>query len=193
MNILKHTFIFKYLNISHQFHLVDLSPWPLVASLKEFSTSFGKGFNLDDNPSTSRFEKLPNLEVLRVVFLAVQYVIPLFSIGFDNDIGRFWDQPELINLNIAVVTDRLKNINVYNTLLDKLWIQTFFSDFLSVLKGTMVNYNKKSFLSFIIILFGLLSVVQKISNLIILDFFRFNSYLNNFLLQPMVQWHLDQI
>ena len=33
MSILKNKFDLKYLNTTHQFHLVDPSPWPLIASL----------------------------------------------------------------------------------------------------------------------------------------------------------------
>ena len=36
MNTLKNNFNLKYLNTTHQFHLVDPSPWPLMASLGGF-------------------------------------------------------------------------------------------------------------------------------------------------------------
>ena len=36
MSTLKNNFNLKYLNTTHQFHLVDPSPWPLMASLGGF-------------------------------------------------------------------------------------------------------------------------------------------------------------
>lgn len=41
MSILKNKFDFKYLNTTHQFHLVDPSPWPLVASWGAFMLTTG--------------------------------------------------------------------------------------------------------------------------------------------------------
>ena len=41
MSTLKNKFDFKYLNTTHQFHLVDPSPWPLVASLGAFMFTTG--------------------------------------------------------------------------------------------------------------------------------------------------------
>ena len=36
MSNIKNKFDFKYLSTTHQFHLVDPSPWPLLASLGGF-------------------------------------------------------------------------------------------------------------------------------------------------------------
>lgn len=41
MSTLKNKFDFKYLNTTHQFHLVDPSPWPLVASWGAFMLTTG--------------------------------------------------------------------------------------------------------------------------------------------------------
>merc|ERR1712159_450389 len=41
MSNIKNTFDFKYLNTTHQFHLVDPSPWPLLASLGAFMLTTG--------------------------------------------------------------------------------------------------------------------------------------------------------
>lgn len=41
MNNIKNKFYFKYLNTTHQFHLVDPSPWPLLASIGSFCLTSG--------------------------------------------------------------------------------------------------------------------------------------------------------
>ena len=41
MSTLKNNFNLKYLNTTHQFHLVDPSPWPLMASLGGFFLTSG--------------------------------------------------------------------------------------------------------------------------------------------------------
>lgn len=41
MSTLKNKFDFKYLNTTHQFHLVDPSPWPLTASMGAFMLTSG--------------------------------------------------------------------------------------------------------------------------------------------------------
>jgi len=41
MSTLKNKFDFKYLSTTHQFHLVDPSPWPLLASLGAFMLTTG--------------------------------------------------------------------------------------------------------------------------------------------------------
>jgi cytochrome c oxidase subunit 3 len=41
MSNIKNKFDFKYLNTTHQFHLVDPSPWPLLASLGAFMFTTG--------------------------------------------------------------------------------------------------------------------------------------------------------
>lgn len=41
MNTIKGKFDLKYLSTTHQFHLVDPSPWPLLASLGAFMLTAG--------------------------------------------------------------------------------------------------------------------------------------------------------
>ena len=41
MSNIKNKFDFKYLSTTHQFHLVDPSPWPLMASLGAFMLTTG--------------------------------------------------------------------------------------------------------------------------------------------------------
>ena len=41
MSNIKNKFDFKYLSTTHQFHLVDPSPWPLLASLGGFFLTTG--------------------------------------------------------------------------------------------------------------------------------------------------------